>query len=90
MVMRIVVPDAANPGALAERLSVVFGTERVALGGDRGEVAIRVARESDPAVLRVLDAVERWLDQAAVASAEMWLGKHSYRIARRPPAATWQ
>ena len=89
MEMRIVVPDAASPGALAAQLSVVFGKERVALGGDRGEVAIRVERESDPAILRVLDTVERWLDQTAVGSAEMWLGKDSYRIGRPPPAETW-
>jgi hypothetical protein len=90
MEMRIVVPDAASTGALAERLTAVFGAERISLLGDRREVDIRVEGESDHAVLRVLDAVELWLDQAAVGSAEMWLGEHSYRVARWAPVEAWQ
>ncbi len=90
MEMRIVVPEAALSGELAERLSVVFGSERISCGADRGEVAIRVERESDPAVLRVLDQVELWLDQTAVGSAQMWLGTHSYRIAPRPLVEVWR
>jgi hypothetical protein len=45
-------------------------------------VAGRVEGESDRAVLRALDAVEGWLDQAGIGSAEMWLGEHAYRVAR--------
>ena len=82
MEMRVVVPDAASASALAECLTVDLGPERISLWGDRGEVDIRVEGASDRAVLRVLDAVERWFDQACVGSAEMWLGEHSYKLAR--------
>jgi hypothetical protein len=41
-------------------------------------------------VIQVLAAVGRWLDQAAVGSAEMWLGDHSYRVARWVPVEVWQ
>jgi hypothetical protein len=82
MEMRVVVPDAASASALAEHLTVDLGPERISLWGDRGEVDIRVDGASDRAVLRVLDAVERWFDQACVGSAEMWLGEHSYKLAR--------
>jgi hypothetical protein len=82
MEMRVVVPDGASVGALAHRLTAVFGGERVSLWPDSREVDVRVEGESDRAVLRVLDAVERWLDQAGIGSAEMWLGEHSYRVAR--------
>ncbi|MGZ4381550.1 MAG: hypothetical protein ACXVZ2_07005 [Gaiellaceae bacterium] len=85
MEMRIVVQDGASATSLAERLSAVFGAERIALWGDRRAVDIQVERESDHVVLQVLDAVERWLDQAAVGSAEMWLGEHSYKVARWIP-----
>ena len=90
MEMRIVVPEAMSPSTLAERLSAVFGMERISLVDSRREVDVRVDGESDHAVLRVLDTVERWLDDTAAGSAEMWLGEHSYRIARWAPRETWQ
>jgi hypothetical protein len=90
MEMRIVVPDAASAVALAERLTLVLGAERISLLGDRQEVGVRVEHGSDRAILRVLDAVERWLEHATAGSAEMWLGDHSYRLARWAPVETWQ
>jgi len=81
MEMRIVVPDAASADALAQRLSVAFGSERVSLGGEPGEVGVDVARATDRAVVRVVDAVARWLDQAGVGSADLQLGSNSYRLA---------
>lgn len=88
MQMRIVVADSASATALALRLAVVFGGECVALADDQREVDLDVDRGSDRAILRVLDAVERWLDGAAAASAELWLGEHSYRLSKRAPIAT--
>lgn len=90
MEMRIVVPGAGEVRALADQLVTSFGSDRVSLRADRPEVAVRVAGESDRTVLGVLDAVERWLDHAGVAAAEMWLGEHSYRLARSVPVDMWQ
>ena len=88
MDMRIVVPDDASAGSLVQRLTIVFGPERVSLEDERCAVNVHVTRESDRTVLRVLDAVEQWLDQAGVPSAETWLGDHSYRLARWAPIAS--
>jgi hypothetical protein len=88
--MRIVVPDAASATVLADRLTVTFGPERISLRRERREVDVVIDPEPDPAILRVLDAVERWIDQARVGSVEMRLGERSYRIARWVPAETWQ
>lgn len=85
MEMRIVVPDASSASGLAERLGSAFGADRISLDGDRREVDVRVARGSDRVVLQVFDAVDRWLDHAGVAFAELWLGKRSYRLARWVP-----
>ena len=71
MEMRIVVPGAGSVSALADQLVSSFGSDCVALLGDRPEVAVRVAGESDRTVLGVLDTVERWLDQAGLPAAEM-------------------
>jgi hypothetical protein len=90
MEMRIVVPEAASTSTLAERLSVDFGTERISVLDDRGQVGVRVEGASDRAVLRVIDTVEGWLEDRAAGSVEMWLGEHSYRIARSAPVETWQ
>ena len=83
MEMRVVVQDAATAGALAERLSVGFGADRVSL--KRLEVGVEVERASDRSVLHVLEAVDRWLDQAGVGFAEFWLGQRSYTVARWAP-----
>ena len=90
MEMRIVVPETASASALAERLTLVVGAERISLLGDCQEVDVRVEEASDRAILHVLDAVDRWLEQASVGSAEMWLGDRSYRLARWVPVETWQ
>jgi hypothetical protein len=90
MEMRIVVPDAASATVLADRLTVTFGPERISLRRERREVDVLIDPEPDPAILRVLDAVERWIDQARVGSVEMWLGERSYRVARWVPAESWQ
>jgi hypothetical protein len=82
MQMRIVVPEAANTGALAQRLTAVFGRRRVASLPAGHEVDVRVEGASDRAVLRVVDTVESWLDQAGIGPAEMWLGEHAYKVAR--------
>jgi hypothetical protein len=90
MEMRIVVPDAASATVLADRLTVTFGPERISLRRERRAVDVLIDPEPDRAILRVLDAVERWIDQSRVGSVEMWLGERSYRIARWVPAESWQ
>jgi hypothetical protein len=90
MEMRILVGDASTADSLAMRLTAVLGAERVALDGESHEVDVHVEEKSDPAVIHALDAVVRWLDQARVGSAEIWLGANSYRIARWVPIETWQ
>src|SRR5205809_751473 len=89
MEMRIVVPDPASATARAEQMSTVFGAGQVSLGGDREQVEVAVERGSDRAIALVVDAVERWLDHARVASAELWLGDRSYRVTRWVPIETW-
>jgi hypothetical protein len=87
MEMRIVVTDGAT--ALAGRLTMAFGADRISTLGDR-EVDVRVEGDSDRTVLGVLDTVDSWLDQAAVGSAEIWLGENSYRVARWAPVEVSQ
>jgi hypothetical protein len=88
MEMRVVVPDTASVLALAERLSAALGSDRVSVNGDGREVDILVEHESDWSVLHVLNAVERWYQQADIGSMEMCLGERSYTFARWMPAET--
>ena len=89
MEMRIVVPDADSATMLADQLSIDLGFERVSLRRERREVDILLDREPEPAIVGILEAVERWLDQAHTGSVEMWLGERSYRLARWAPVETW-
>jgi hypothetical protein len=90
MEMRIVVPDAAGASVLAERLALAFGSERITFGSESREVDVSIEGELDPAVVRVVDAVERWFDQARVGNVELWLGERSYRLARWIPVEAWR
>jgi len=90
MEMRFVVPETSGAAGLAARLATAFGAERVSLLDDRGEVGVRVERESDPAVIQIVDTVERWLDQSSIGTAEMWLGEHAYRVSRWIPVQDWR
>ena len=83
MEIRIVVPDTASASALAERLIDAFGSEHISLRGDRTEVDVLIDRE--PAIVRVVDTVERWFRQARVATVELWLEERSYKLARWIP-----
>jgi hypothetical protein len=88
MEMRVVVADAESASTLAQRLAVEFREKHVRLGRDQPEVKVELKQDSDRALLRLLDAVEGWLDGAAVASAELWSGEHSYRLASRARIAS--
>jgi hypothetical protein len=88
--MRIVVADATSASALAERLTVAFGANRISRWADPPEVGVRCGRQADRTVLRVLKVVEGWLDQAGAGFADMQLGERSYRIARWAPVESWQ
>ncbi len=89
MEMRILVPDAASASSLAERLVVACGTDHITLRGERPQVDVLIDREPDPAIVRVVDTVERWLEQTRVGTVELWLGEHSYRLARASPVESW-
>ena len=82
MKMRIVVPDTASASALAEQLTSAFGSDPVALRWHRRQVDVLIDREPEPAIVRVVDAVAHWFEQARVGSVEMWLGERSYRLAQ--------
>ena len=90
--MRIVVPDAARgrdaTSTIGDRLVAGFGAERVSL--KRPEVDVEIAGDSDRGVLRVLDAVERWVDQAGVGFAELGSAIRWYRLAPGAPIASGQ
>jgi len=85
MEMRIVVPDAPSATALEQRLRLALGTERIRLRDRPGEVDILIEPEPPAGVAGVIGAVVRWFDHARVATVELWLGDHSYRLARWNP-----
>ena len=85
MEMRIVAPDVASASALAERLTKAFGSELISIRPERREVDVLIEREPEPAIVRVVDTVERWFDQARVGTVELWLGERSYTLARWIP-----
>lgn len=90
MEMRIVVPDAEGASDLADRLKVAFGSGSISFGGERREIDVSIDGEPDPAIVRVVDAVERWFGETRVANIELRLGERSYRLAQWVPAEAWR
>jgi hypothetical protein len=86
MEMRIVAGDSESASVLAEALTAAFGARRVSFHPDTAELEVRVQGRSDPAVLGVLDAVDRWFDHEGSRSAQMWLGERSYTFGHQTPA----
>jgi hypothetical protein len=84
--IRIVAPDTASASALAERLAIAFGSERISFREDRKEVDVLIDPEPEPAIVRAIETVERWFDQARVGTVELWLGERSYKLAHWVPA----
>jgi hypothetical protein len=60
MEMRIVAGDSESARVLADALTAAFGARRVSFRPDDPKLDVRVRGGSDPTVLRVLDAVDRW------------------------------
>jgi hypothetical protein len=89
MEMTVVAPDEMSATALAERLALAFGSDRILLREGHRAVEVWLDPEPDPIIVRVVDTVERWCDQARVATVELWLGERSYRIARWVSADSW-
>jgi hypothetical protein len=85
MEMRIVLPDATSATALAQRLSLALGTDRIRLRDLPGEVDVLIDPEPPVGIAGVVGAVVRWFDDARVATVELWLGERSYRLARWNP-----
>ncbi len=91
MEMRIVAPDAADAGALAERLTLVVGAERASLPGDHQErwTSVSSMDPIEPSCTS-LTRSSGGFERASVGSAEIWLGDRSYRLAGWVPVETWQ
>ena len=85
MEMRIVLPDETSASALAQRLSLALGTDRIRLRDLPGEFDVLIDPEPPAGIAGVVGAVVRWFDDARVATVELWLGERSYRLARWNP-----
>ena len=89
MQMRIVAGDSESACVLADALTADFGARRVFFRPDDSKFEVRVRGRSDSTVLRVLDAVDRWLDHGGSRSAEMWLGERSHTFSHQAPPGRW-
>ena len=76
--VRVATEDRESAKLLVVDLVGLFGDERVALQAD-GEVQVRI-HEVNGALVQTLKAVEDWLEQTGVASAEVSVNEHSYTV----------
>jgi ANTAR domain-containing protein len=80
MEIRVAVTGATSAGRLVQRLSGELGTTFVSLAADRSEVRIDTGEESGDAVVRLLNAVEEWLDLLQDRQASVWLDGAPYSL----------
>jgi hypothetical protein len=85
--IRVGVGDAIGVHGLVRRLVGLFDGPSVSFDGARREVRVHSEWESR-AVVHVLDAVEAWLAEDRVDSAELSIGSRSYTMIRQGPIAS--
>jgi hypothetical protein len=85
--IRVGVPDGGGVHGLMRRLAGVFDRSAVSFDGARKEVRVRSEWESR-AVVQVLRAVEAWLAEDGIDSAELSIGDRSYTLAASAPVTS--
>src|SRR6185312_16444593 len=70
--------DLQSASLLVIHLAGLVGGEQVSLQAD-GEVQVRLP-ELDGELVKTLKAVECWLEQSGIASAEVSVNEHSYTV----------
>jgi hypothetical protein len=76
--VRVATKDFQNASLLVVHLAGLFGGEHVSLQAD-GEVQVRLP-ELNGELVKTLKAVERWLEQSGIASAEVSVNEHSFTV----------
>ena len=76
--VRVATKDPQNASLLVVHLAGLFGGEQVSLQAD-GEVQVRLP-ELNGELVKTLKAVECWLEQSGIASAEVSVNEHSYAV----------
>jgi hypothetical protein len=81
MEVRIATKDVESAKLLIVDMVGLFGGEHVSLQAD-GAVKLQLRRDGNGALAHALEAVERWLEQTATATAEVCVDDRSYTIER--------
>ena len=76
--VRVVTKDPESAKLLVVQLAGLFGGEQVSLQAD-GEVQVQLP-ELNGELVKTLKAVECWLEQTGIASAEVSVNEHSYTV----------
>jgi preprotein translocase subunit SecD len=77
-VVRVTTRDSENAKLLVAQLAGLFGGKQISLQAD-GEVQVQLP-ELDGELVKTLKAVERWLEQSGISSAEVSVNEHSYTV----------
>jgi hypothetical protein len=81
MVIRVAVGESETAKRFAQELASLFGGTRVSSETD-GEIQVELRGEANDALDKTLIAVERWLGEAGIGSAKVWVGEQSYVVER--------
>ena len=76
--VRVATKNSEDANLLVVHLAALFGGEQVSLQAD-GEVQVQLP-ELNGELVQTLKAVESWLEQSGIASAEVSVNEHSYTV----------
>ena len=79
MEISVALSDAADAESLLRRLAGALDAT-ISLDDAHQEIRVLPGDEAERTVIRVVDVVGRWLDQAGVASARLSCGDRSYTL----------
>jgi hypothetical protein len=84
--IRVEVDDAIHVHGLMRRLVALFDRSAVSFDGIRKEIRV-VSEWESRGIVRVIDAIEAWIDEDGGQCAMLSIGNRSYTLTGPPPLA---
>ncbi len=81
MQLRVALSGQTRLASLAHDLDGLFDADTVSLDARRGELCVEAEHDADRTIIKVLGAVQAWLEAAGGGPAHVFLERRSYTFA---------
>lgn len=90
MQLRVALSGPTRLASLAHELDGLFGAETVSVDARRGELCVEDEHDADRTIIKVVGAVQAWLEAAGGGPARIFLERRSYTFAAQLLPPRWE